>query len=49
MAEASHKTRRPLAVARWAAFRLPRGPDLSLDTRPSPTTNRVFVVAERRG
>jgi SAM-dependent methyltransferase len=48
MSETSYRTRRPVAMARWAAFRLVRKPDLTLTERPSPTTNRVFVVAERR-
>jgi hypothetical protein len=49
MAEVSQMTRRPLSVARWVAFRLTHPPDLSFDPRPSAATNRVFVVAERRG
>jgi hypothetical protein len=49
LAEMANRTRRPFDLARWAAYRLPRKPDLSLADSPSPTTNRVFVVAERRG
>jgi hypothetical protein len=47
MAETSVVTRRPRAMLRWAAFRLPHKPDLGLSDRPSETTNRVFVIADR--
>jgi hypothetical protein len=48
MAERSNVTRHPLAMARWAAFRLPKRPDVELTEQPSPTVNRVFVIADRR-
>ena len=48
MAERSNVTRRPRDIARWAAFRLRHRPDVAIADRPTPSTNRVFVVAERR-
>jgi hypothetical protein len=48
MSERSQFTRRPRAMARWAAFRLRHGPDLAITDSPSASTNRVFVVADRR-
>jgi hypothetical protein len=48
MAETSNATRRPADIARWAAFRLRHQPDVATAELPSPATNRVFVVAERR-
>jgi hypothetical protein len=48
MAERSNVTRRPAAMVRWAAFRLPHRPDVALHGRAAPSTNRVFVVADRR-
>jgi hypothetical protein len=48
MAERSNITRRPGDIARWVAFRLRHRPDIAIADRPSPSTNRVFVVADRR-
>jgi hypothetical protein len=48
MAERSNVTRNPVAMARWAAYRLPKRPDVALSDRPAPDTNRVFVIADRR-
>jgi hypothetical protein len=48
MAERSNTTRHPRDIARWAAFRLRHKPDVAIADRPSPSTNRVFVVADRR-
>jgi hypothetical protein len=48
MAERSNVTRRPWDIARWAAFRLRHRADVAIADRPTPSTNRVFVVADRR-
>ena len=48
MAERSNVTRRPGDIARWAAFRLRHRPDVAIADDPTPSTNRVFVVADRR-
>jgi SAM-dependent methyltransferase len=48
MAARSNVTRRPRDIARWAAFRLRHRPDIAIADRATPSTNRVFVVADRR-
>lgn len=48
LAETSNRTRNPADLGRWVAFRLPYRMSLALEDEPSPTTNRVFIVAERR-
>jgi hypothetical protein len=49
MAETSNVRRGIADIARWVGFRLTHRPDLALSTTASTYTNRVFVVAERRG
>lgn len=48
MAENSNVTRRPDHVARWVAFRTRHRPDVGISDEHTPSTNRVFVVADRR-
>jgi hypothetical protein len=47
MAERSNVTRRPRDIARWVAYRLRHRPDVAVTDRPTASTNRVFVVADR--
>lgn len=48
MAERSNVSRRPRDITRWAAFRVRHRPDVAIADDPTPSTNRVFVVADRR-